>query len=307
MAELVIGTYRHDDESEVLAVLQLALGESLTSPRTPEFWRWKHFNNPFGESLLFVARIGNRIAGLRAYLQWRFRSPAGELRALRAVDTATHPEHVRKGIFRTLTLEANRRAEAAGFDLIFNTPNEKSRPGYLSMGWKAVGRPRAYVRPLRLPRRSAESRDPAEIIPLGDVPEFTGFVDRDPLGLRTARSDRYLRWRFGHHPAVAYRSVTMHAGQALFRANRRNGRSEAVASELLGRGSIGLAIRGLDADYVVGSARPDSPEARTMRRAGFLPIPGRGLTLVALPLTPAATPALSLSAWDLSAGDLELM
>ena len=307
MGEPLIDAYRPGDESEVLEILRLALGDSQTAPRTPDFWRWKHFANPFGESLLLVARVEDRVAGVRAYLRWRLRTPGRGLQALRAVDTATHPDHLRQGIFRALTLEANRRAEAEGIDLIFNTPNEKSRSGYLSMGWKLVGRPRTYVRPLRLAKRASSAPVPEPALTTGGAPRFGDAADRAPLGLRTDRTSEYLRWRFGRHPAVPYRSVEMSAGQALFRANRRGGRLEVVASEILGNGSLRTAVKGINADYVVGSARPDSPEARLMRRAGFLAIPGRGLILVALPLTTAASPALSLAGWDLSAGDLELM
>jgi hypothetical protein len=47
--------------------------------------------------------------------------------------------------------------------LIFNTPNEKSRPGYLKMGWKEVGRISPWVRPMRLRRLvlGASAADPS--------------------------------------------------------------------------------------------------------------------------------------------------
>lgn len=314
MADFSIDDYRPDDEQQVLQVLRVALGESDALPRTPEFWRWKHFENPFGASSILVARIRDQVVGVRAYLQWRFVTPTGELKAVRPVDTATHPSHHRKGIFRSLTLEANRRAEMAGVDLIFNTPNEKSRPGYLSMGWLVVGKPRLYarlVRPALLRRAHGEAvPDPGFVIPAGG-PVHLGeiVVDRAPLGIRTKRSADYMRWRFERHPTVMYRAIQADSSIVIARARRRAGRVEVVVSELLGvsQSSLRHLRRGMMADYMVGSARPSSPEARLFTRSGFLPAFGLGLTLTALPLTPAASGALSLSAWDLSAGDLELM
>ena len=150
MSEVDVYEYRAADEGEVLDCLGAALGVSATLPHTPAFWDWKHFQNPFGESQILVARIGTKLAGVRAYLRWNLTSPDGPLKAFRAVDTATHPDHQRQGVFRALTQEANRRAEASGIDLIFNTPNAKSLPGYLSMGWSIVGKPRVYIKPLHL-------------------------------------------------------------------------------------------------------------------------------------------------------------
>ena len=313
LAELSVYEYREADEAEVLECLRMALGVSETLPHTPTFWAWKHFENPFGESLILVARSGNEVAGLRAYLSWQFLSPNGPLKAYRAVDTATHPDHQRKGVFRALTQEANRRAEASGIDLIFNTPNAKSLPGYLSMGWSQLGKPRAYVKPLRLAFfGNSHEKGHAADDPLSfgtDVhyePEIPG---RPPLGLRTPRSVEYMQWRYQRHPTVAYRMMGNSGGQLIIRANRRAGRSEIVVSEHLG--ATGDLFRSLThrnpADYLVAVARPGSPDSRTLLRSGFVPAFGRGLTLVSLPLTGAGKAGSTLGAWDLSAGDLELM
>jgi GNAT superfamily N-acetyltransferase len=313
MTEPSVDDYRPEDEPLVLELMRQSLGESELLPRTPSFWRWKHFENPFGPSLLLVARINEQIVGLRAYLRWRFVSPSGTLDAMRAVDTATHPDYQRHGVFRLLTLEANRKAGEAGVDLIFNTPNRKSLPGYLTMGWSLVGKPRTYVRvahPLRLlrPGHHVGVPDPRTVLPGGANCNFDeSFGDRPMLGIRTDRSAGYLQWRFARHPTVAYRSVACENGTAIVRGNHRAGRVEVVVSETLGEPSLRVLRSSVEADYLVGSARPESPEARLFRRGGFLPAPGQGLTLVAKPLTERALFAQNLSSWDLSAGDLELM
>ena len=63
-----------------------------------------------------------------------------KLRAdLVAVDTATDPEHHGRGIFRALTTQGVERLADDGVAWVFNTPNDASRPGYLKMGWTAIG------------------------------------------------------------------------------------------------------------------------------------------------------------------------
>ena len=66
-------------------------------------------------------------------------------RRLRAVDTATHPDHRGIGIFSMLTDQALHELRGQA-ELVFNTPNGRSLPGYLKMGWRTVGRIPVAVR-----------------------------------------------------------------------------------------------------------------------------------------------------------------
>jgi GNAT superfamily N-acetyltransferase len=68
------------------------------------------------------------------------------INAVRAVDTATHPDWQGRGIFSRLTLGALDDLRDDGVDCVFNTPNDKSRPGYLKMGWQQVGKVPVSVR-----------------------------------------------------------------------------------------------------------------------------------------------------------------
>src|SRR5690606_32239213 len=101
----------------------------------------KHRRNPFGASPMWVAETDEGLAAVRAMMRWELAGPDGRvLRAVRAVDTATHADHRGRGLFRRLTLGAVESLTAEGVDLVFNTPNDQSRPGYLTMGWEVLGR-----------------------------------------------------------------------------------------------------------------------------------------------------------------------
>ena len=126
-----------EDLPEIVSLLKRSLGESRI-PKSEEAWNWKHVQNPFGESLVYLAFEGETLVGVRAFMQWRWHLADKEYRVLRAVDTATHPEFWGRGIFRKLTEGLIEKATDEGFDFIFNTPNEKSMPGYLKMGWKKL-------------------------------------------------------------------------------------------------------------------------------------------------------------------------
>ncbi|HXF72015.1 MAG TPA: GNAT family N-acetyltransferase, partial [Actinomycetota bacterium] len=249
-AGLAIRPYREEDEEAVLALLRVSLGEGPAGERSPAFFRWKHLANPFGRSFMLVAEADGRVVGLRAFLRWRSVLGGREVRAVRAVDTATHPEHQGRGIFRTLTLQALEalRGEA---DLVFNTPNGKSLPGYLKMGWRVVGRvpvrirvrrPVRFVRGVRglgPGRKPGPAPSPPSWAP--SAAEVLGAI-RDPSALEvphgsgerlaTPRSLPYLRWRYGEAPGLGYRAVVegdpeRPDGLAIFRVRPRGSLWEA--------------------------------------------------------------------------------
>ncbi|MDP3984384.1 MAG: GNAT family N-acetyltransferase [Acidimicrobiia bacterium] len=316
MGEVSIRPYRPDDLLEVLEVLKVALGESPILHRTPELWSWKHEINPFGRSLVLVAEVDGRIAGVRALMRWDLLTPAGVLlRCLRPVDTATHADFERRGIFRQLTNAAVEQAREDGFDLIFNTPNARSGAGYLTMGWQEVGPIGVMIRPL-LRRGSPAGLDtaPDPEVFFDPVPPLIQSLEqpaRRSAGLRTPRSIEYLAWRFRRHPHVHYRSISSGDGTAVVRPNVRGGRKEVVVSDLLGiahRSSVSAAAHQARAAYLVGWFSPGSPERRAALAGGMLPVPGvRSLTLVANPLHELPIDVFQLHNWDLALSDLELL
>jgi GNAT superfamily N-acetyltransferase len=315
-----------DDRRDVLRLLEASLGWDLASGLA-DYFDWKHLANPFGRSPAWVALDGERIVGFRTFLRWEFEGRDGSVqRAVRAVDTATHPEYQGRGIFRLLTLAAVDQMTAEHVNFVFNTPNDKSRPGYLKMGWHQVGRPAASVR-VRSPQgfvRMLASRVPADRWPLPGGPgapavEVLGDARVDallaalapPIGLRTRRTRDYLTWRYGFAP-LGYRALTAGTdpaeGVAVFRVRRRGKAAEAALCEVLVPGTstsaarhLGRAVaRATGADYVVrlGRATP---------AGGFLPLPRQGPILTWRALDTNAVAAPTLDDWQLSLGDVELL
>lgn len=334
---LRIRPYSAADEPAVLALLDAALQGGPTGRRTSAFFRWKHEQNPFGESLRLVAEHAGEVIGFRTFLRWHFATDSGTVHAVRAVDTATHPRHQGKGVFRRLTLEALEELRGT-VDLVFNTPNGRSGPGYLKMGWSRVGtvpvavRP---VRPLRLVRYRHAARTgqgapsggtppcslPAAGAALSDgaaVDELLRATETAPGTLRTARTTAYLRWRYADAPDLSYRAVEVResgtlTGLAIGRPRHRGPLREFLLSELLVRpGDRGTArallraVRHAGCDHIAAHLPDGSAAAQAARTSGYLPAPGAGIDLVANPLSPDAEGALRLSSWRFSLGDLEL-
>jgi GNAT superfamily N-acetyltransferase len=135
-----------EDKSKIIELLQVSLGEAKLK-KTQEIWNFKHEKNPFGTSPVFVAEEGDTLIGVRVFMQWRWQLDNEVWVAYRAVDTATHPNYQGRGIFKTLTLKALDYIQEIGDCFVFNTPNDQSRPGYLKMGWKEVGKIKVAIIP----------------------------------------------------------------------------------------------------------------------------------------------------------------
>jgi GNAT superfamily N-acetyltransferase len=316
------------DEPRVLEVLAASLGW-VPDEHYAAFFDWKHRTNPFGASYAWVAEHDGALAGFRAFMRWRFDDVGGrEADAVRAVDTATHPDHRGAGVFSLLTRTGLDAMRADGVQFVFNTPNDQSRPGYLKMGWQPVGRLAVAARP-RAPSsvvRMARARTPAGRwsepcsfgVPAGEALADDAAVERlldgqpPAAGLQTRRSVAFLRWRYAEFAPLAYRAVLAGSraddGFVLFRLRRRGPALEAVVGDVVVPGGqraaaaslVRTALRGSGADYALALAgAPTAP-------AGLVRVPRLGPVLTWRDVASGSADAPPLARWRLGLGDVEL-
>jgi hypothetical protein len=346
-AQLEIFPYRIDDMPQMLELAQMSLGSTIATPMTPAFWMWKHHAGVFGESYGIYAMDEQRstVAGMRVLMRWQFALDKDrQLVAARAVDTATHPNYKRQGIFSTLTRQAISDLAREGVHTIYNTPNRQSLPGYLKMGWHVVATLPLYIkilRPWRMLLRQLRKGD--EISSLSFANFFEPLImkwhdfsrhygeqlpaliskweaERPRYGLRTVRSLDYLEWRYGQHPAIQY-GVYAEAesnGQlksfVILRPNTRYGCQEVVITDLfLAESSARSAAillsnlaRQVNGDYLIAHFGDKTLEKHALRRSGFLPVPRRGIVFTVRPLQEGLDDLFLPGSWDLSLGDLEV-
>lgn len=301
-----------------MALLHAGLNWPLDD-RHEAFFHWKHAENPCGPSPAWVALDGSQVVGLRIFLRWPFRRGGTAVPAVQAVDTVTHPDHQRRGIFSRLTTAALDVLRDEGVAFVFNTPNDASGPGYARMGWQTVGRFPVSILPgsvTALPRlaRPGGAAGRWSLPTTSGVPAPGVVQDREGLErllaampedprLRTHKTPPYLAWRYGHAD-LGYRAMLAGAsvedGLAFFRVRRRGQVLEAAVSDVLVPGNdrrlaarlVWRILRSSGADVVVGVATPG------------LPVPNRGPVMVWRGLGWTDMPPKH--AWRLSAADLEL-
>lgn len=198
---------KHKDIPKIIKVLKASLGE-VSSEKTEKVWRYKHIDNPFGESLVLVAEEGDQIIGVRAFMRWEWQVSQKVYSAFRAVDTATHPDHQGKGIFKKLTLRALDIGNERGDHFVFNTPNSQSKPGYLKMGWKEVSKLRIGLVPVNpfywKKKEEANSFKSDENIHVAlDLNKWDEDLRRSGK-IFTPKSENYLMWRYLKNPMQPY-------------------------------------------------------------------------------------------------------
>jgi GNAT superfamily N-acetyltransferase len=336
--DLKIRPYAGQDENAVLDLLRESLGEGPTGRRTPAFFRWKHFANPFGASFMLVGEVDGRIVGLRAFMRWEFRCDNRTIRAVTAVDTATHPHYQGQGIFSKLTRTAL-DSLAGDADLVFNTPNEKSLGGYLKMGWQVAGRVPIRIRvrhPLKLALGLRSIRGPG-VVPGREAPRVAApraaelladsgvgsLIERWSAAetrIATTREGRYLDWRYAEVPSLDYRALSLsHAGRtrglAIFRVRPRGGLWESTVTELIvepgdratASNLLRRVIAAASVDHLACHFPSGSTAARQAVRSGFVPSNAR-ITFVVKPLNRnLGVDVTSLARWALSLGDVEVL
>lgn len=316
--DLTIRAGGPDDLDAIIAVGRAALGWNSGEADVALF-NWKHFDNPFGASAIWLAEDDSgRLAGYRAFMRWDLTDASGRVfRCFRAVDTATHPDFQRQGIFSRLTKHALAQAETAGIDFVFNTPNDQSRPGYLKMGWIDVGRVPTHVRPtglgaiVRMRTARTAGGKWAEHSTVGDlaIDAFASLgldkiVPEPPAaGIATPWTPETLRWRYGL-TELGYRVWQPAAadGAVVFRIRRRGQARECGVGHVLTAPAnqtrlLRTFVRAVDADHVLTLGPP-------RLGAGLVPAPGQGPRLTARTVTTAPPP--DMADWHFDLGDIEL-
>lgn len=294
-----------DDLPAIIDLCRVALRWS-NDARNEQLFRWKHLENPFGASAMWVAENAGRVVGFRAMMQWRFRSPTGVKRAVRAVDTATHPDFQRRGIFSALNQLAIDTLTTEGVDFVFNTPNAESLPGYLKQGWVELGRVSIAARPtglrgvLAMPSALGKASKWSEPLDTGTSVDLVHPVGLATERLSTETSAAFFHWRYASGP-VAYRAVSdSGAGLVIRLRNRGKARELVIAhswgTEVVVARLLKEVLQMSQASYAVGTAR--APGHSIM-----VPLPPIGPHLTVRSL---ASPAPSLDDFGLLLGDVEL-
>lgn len=201
----------------IVELLKSSLGEGLIQ-KSERLWKWKHVENPHGASPVLVAEVDGKLVGVRAFLRWQWVYKGQVLHTIRAVDTATHPNFQGKGIFKRLTLHGLADAEENGIHLVYNTPNESSKPGYLKMGWIEMSKMalKLKVNPFAYKRQAVPDGPEQNWQKLTELlPQLTNPI-ATANKVHTLLSPAYIKWRYMDNPLFDYCFLSDYKSYVLF-------------------------------------------------------------------------------------------
>lgn len=181
--------FREGDEA---ALIELT-GASTGSAPSIDRWRWLFEEGPGGKGLFSLGDHDGRIVGQYVILRQRVVIDGREVHGSQSLETMTHPEYRKQGMFVTLAKEVYDRAAREGVSMVYGFPNTSSHHGFVNrLGFSDFMVP-IHVRPLRTGRLLRSKT------PLGRAAAFLGEGGQwayDRL-FHKRGLDRFLRYRIG--------------------------------------------------------------------------------------------------------------
>lgn len=165
-------------------------------------------------------------------------------KAAHSVESMTHPDYKRQGIFRTMTEHSLAKAKEHGLDVVLGLANSNSYGAYEKFGWKTLFEKRIHIRPIHIytrlrrnlhitllsgliaagyqvydgVRRIFLARNARGYVAetLGSVPEgaaecFARYKDR--YGALIVRDAKYLNYRYDQRPDKKYKTIVIRKKQ----------------------------------------------------------------------------------------------
>ncbi len=232
--------YQPGDEQGILELWRLVFSEGEQERGTLAYWNWQFRDNPAGLASIRIAADREKIVGQYAVIPMRLQIQGRPVTATLSLDTMTHPDYRRQGMFETLATELYAELDKAGVPIIYGFPNDNSLGGFVKkLQWTHICSLPVYVRPLRPgiivqqvvsnPALAAVAKPIAELAGAiafrpGALPEtiqrkicwlerFDERVDvlwakmYDPRKIAVTRSAEFLNWRYLGSPTRGYRAL----------------------------------------------------------------------------------------------------
>ena len=113
--EWSIRPYIDGDEERIFELYQAVYPEQeYDMKRWMMNWRWMHKDNPAGVSKIWLAEHGSKIVGHSAIIPVVMKIGTEVITGFQSVDTMTHPDYRRQGIYETLAKNVYAEFEKEG-------------------------------------------------------------------------------------------------------------------------------------------------------------------------------------------------
>ena len=206
------------------------------------YWQWRYQDQTGFAADVFVADFKGQLIGVLPQTLFDFQWGEQRFRGAMIYGLITHPDHRRRGVFRSLVGTCNEHATQQGAHFTMGIPNDPSLPGYFTFGgWEYLGLIHTHVKILSVPaalrpktgrwlsyalggvpqlfllrRRPPLDGPCADCEPCASVPDelsdvFDEFA-RDCGTLMIRRTAPFWNWRFAAKPAAPFHMLVTRQG-----------------------------------------------------------------------------------------------
>lgn len=129
--------YREGDEARIIEYLNRTLAPE--KKRSLRYWQWEYKHNPTGITTIWVAEDGAILAGHYALMPLKFKVGHTTYLGAQSIDTFTHDDYRRLGIFVALANKVYALASDHGVAILYGFPSTAAYQGFVEkLGWIKV-------------------------------------------------------------------------------------------------------------------------------------------------------------------------
>lgn len=210
---------------DFLETASLAHGHAVKSL---EWFHWKFFKNPYGETILACAAHNNKLIGCIAFGMQPYVINGVEYSGVLQYENFVHPDYRRRGIFSTLLKMAEEEAIEREVCIMLNFPNPMSIQGFIKRKWTKLDTNKYYLKPYistKLLRYITDIKKPFQSEKSNLQNLQKGSIENYKQNLKgkvdAKVTEDYLNYRFFSFPNGHYITVHKKGNFALARLGRR--------------------------------------------------------------------------------------
>ena len=231
--------YQEGDERRILELWKAVYpGIKYEPEQWTRWWRWMYQENPAGKNKIWLAKHDDKIVGQSAIVPVMIKIGTEVVTGFQAIDTMTHPEYRRQGIYETLARTSYDQAANEDIHIGFRFPNKTSHLiAITKLGWFDVAPRQFWVKPInwknvvkhQIKNRflsrllatctfsilnkaflRARKTPTVEGVTIGEVSSFDDRINEfwnkisNQYQIILVRDKNYLNWRYVTVPDITY-------------------------------------------------------------------------------------------------------
>jgi len=210
-AELEIVKVSKENVGGLFEIFKACFNANVDRP----YFEWKYFANPIGDAIAFMALDGERVAAFYGVIPEKYSVADKEVLVFQSMDTMTHPDYQRRGLFSKLANVTYDYVTAEfGEHFLVGIPGMSSFPGFVKkLNWKDIHMfqflflPKAIFKFRRPFRSQTDAEFTAGSSMTSDLEQFLSRQRVPDKKIRPVLSPAFFKWRVFGHPFRGYKVI----------------------------------------------------------------------------------------------------